>query len=204
MKNDIILTSEKQPVFVRGDEIRNSIAVQRIIDNAVYLKQGYSECGITMLNDPECAFLHLCDCISRMAELEREIRPYKNDAFQITRDAAKTVDEVIYTLDHTVTRDLKNKELSVFIDKFLTDCSFGKRILETGHKLTEEDYGFIDLKKCRIIPVNDAEQNNMILDKLHDSYIIYYDNRFEYEKDTDFVSYRVISGKYTIGKYTPA
>ena len=101
--------------------------------------------------------------------------------------------DLVKIINATVVKNFANLKLHDVVDKFLIGCGMEKRILDVGKKLSDDDLELIgDIPLD--IPVQTTEQHNTIIQKTHDAYIIYY-------KDEDGLSYRIISGQYSIGKF---
>ena len=109
-------------------------------------------------------------------------------------EVSKIVGEIVKIFNSTIVKNFAKKELSALINQFMTDCSFVKKELEVGKRLSDDDYSYIGDSPLNE-PVDTEELHNVILEKEHDAYIIYY-------KDEDGLSFRIVEGKCSIGNYS--
>lgn len=172
------------PLFVLSNS-QNVHKLKKIIEAAVELKEQYH----VVLSDDvgnSVYFKTVDNLVKKLNKLADECSDDESEPSSIAGDLVKIINA-------TVVKNFANLKLHDVVDKFLIGCGMEKRILDVGKKLSDDDLELIgDIPLD--IPVQTAEQHNTIIQKTHDAYIIYY-------KDEDGLSYRIISGQYSIGKF---
>ena len=166
--------------------IRNSKKLDNIIKNASALRDNYFY-ALNEVDENNIYFKTVDNCLRKLEKLSEKLASSEMEASNI-------VGELVKILNSTIVKNFVKKELFPFIDEFMLNCGFIKREIEVGKKLGDSDYDYIGEMPLDV-PVDSPEQHNMVLAKEHDAYVIYY-------KDEDELSYRVIAGQYSIGKFS--
>lgn len=179
---DIVAAS---PLF-SNNLLRNEKMLSNILGNAKELRNKYY--SIIEDNVENSVYFKTVDnCVKKLEKLTEKISLKE-------MEPSKIAGELVKILNSTIVKNFVKRELHSVIDQFMTDCSFIRKELYVGKKLSDEDYDFIGEMPLDV-PVDSADQHNVIQAKEHDAYLIYY-------KDEEGLSYRVIDGKYSIGKYS--
>lgn len=172
------------PLF-SDNVLRNEKMLSKIIDNAAVLKEKYD--NILEADGNNAVYFKTIDnCMKKLQRLSEKLS-------STDMESSKIVGEIVKILNSTIVKNFAKKELYSAIDQFMIDSLFIKKELPIGKKLSDDDYDLIGDMPLDV-PVDSMDQHNVIQGKEHDAYLIYY-------KDEEGLSYRVIDGKYSIGKY---
>lgn len=105
----------------------------------------------------------------------------------------KVSDEIVKILSLTIMKNFAKSELFSLIDNFMLECKFGKKELQIGKKVEDDDFDYIGENYLKI-EVPSLVQHNTIIKKQHDAYI------FDcYDPDEEELFQKIIPGDYAIG-----
>lgn len=105
----------------------------------------------------------------------------------------KVSDEIVKTLSLTIMKNFAKSELFSLIDNFMLECKFGKKELQIGKRVEDDDFDYIGENYLKI-EVPSLIQHNTIIKKQHDAYI------FDcYDPDEEEFFQKIIPGDYAIG-----